>query len=235
MNKIPNFPRVFYIFWILVLVACSRERVEDQPGSSDTQAAEATQNELQQATGEVFDLPSSGAIPRLYSEKLEVLRMTGEGLPQIKRVFRSEGPEKILDRIEFDLNEDGRIDFIQNFDPRGQWVESESADLNGDGSLEITSFFKLSTGSTNLEISRQEIRPDGQNQTWIWKFYDKGSLVRREISRKKTGRPDYWEYYSAGRLLQILRDENGDGSPDSQPDFKPVGGPKTPEPGKIKK
>lgn len=208
---------------------------------TDTEAQSISQNEVVdpspvEGQGETLDLPSSGAIPRLKSENLQVLGSPVEGLPQVKKITRKLPGQKtpILVRLEFDLNQDGRVDFIQEFDPTGEWIEKESADLNGDGAVETLNVYRKTLASKDPQLLTQEIKNPKSGITQVWKFYENGKLVRREISRKNTGKPDYWEYFASEKLQKISKDDDGDGQPDEFSGFKPVSVPKGPEPRKPK-
>ena len=45
----------------------------------------------------------------------------------------------------------------------------------------------------------------------LWKYYEKGQLVRKERDTKGAGRVDTWEYWEGGKIDRIGVDTDGDG------------------------
>lgn len=164
---------------------------------------------------------TDAAAPAIRSQRLVPLGVGADGFPKVKRYFKGQGNDQILEKVETDFNGDGRVDMIQWYDSSGKYVEKEAADFNGRGKLSITSYYKNVLGSAP-EIVKQEIDARFEGQPSVWKYFKDGKLVRRDIDRKGTGQPNYWEYYENSKLVRIEKDENSDGIPDSQPTFNPV-------------
>ena len=92
-------------------------------------------------------------------------------------------------RIEMDLNEDGRIDYVLVNNARGL-PEHEEFDYNGDGVMD--DFFYYEKG---IPV-REEIDSDFNGKIDIWVYLAEGKYITR------------WE-----------RDLDGDGKPDTSQDF----------------
>ena len=48
----------------------------------------------------------------------------------------------------------------------------------------------------------------------LWKFYEKGQLVRKERDTNGDGKVDYWEYWENGQVDRVGEDLDGDGQVD---------------------
>jgi hypothetical protein len=92
-------------------------------------------------------------------------------------------------RIEMDLNEDGRIDYVLVNNARGM-PEHEEFDYNYDGTMDDFLFYE------NGLAVREEIDSDYDGKIDIWVHLSEGKYIRR------------WE-----------RDLDGDGKPDKSQDF----------------
>ena len=193
------------------------------PQSGDSlDTADYASSESAEKSSELSSLRSQKLIPQAFS---------GDGFPKIKRYMMGSGADAHLDHIEFDFNGDGRVDYIQWFDPTGSWVIKDAVDLDGNGTFDVTNHYKKPIGQEAPELTLQEFDTKVAGRVSLWKYYKNGELVRREMDRRGLGRPDYWEYYEGKRLARIERDENADGIPDSQPSFKQIVKPSGPEPG----
>lgn len=110
------------------------------------------------------------------------------------------------------------MDFRQVYSENGQWVKEESADLNGDGIWDNTSYYRAPSGRKQATLYLEELDTNYDGNTDLWKEYSsQGELKVRKLDRRLTGSPDYWEHYSNGQIVRIAQDENGDGKPDSIP------------------
>ena len=164
------------------------------------------------------------------TKRLVPLAFGGDGFPRIKKFYQSSSDKSPLEKIEVDFNGDGRVDFIQNMDPLGEWIQKELADLDGDGSFDASYQYEKKSKDSKPEMILQEFDTHYNGKTGVWKYYNQGKLVRRELDRRGLGKPDYWEYYEDHRLVRVEKDENGDGIPDSRPQFKSIVKPKGPNP-----
>jgi hypothetical protein len=188
----------------------------------------------QEAASATSPSPQNDAAPELKAQRLVPLAFGSDGFPKIRKYYKGKDESRTLEKVENDFNGDGRVDFIQWYDPSGQFVERESADLDGNGRMNVTSHFKMIIGQSKRELILQEFDAKFEGKTSVWKHFKNSVLIRREIDRKGLGRPDYWEYYDDAKLVKIEKDENADGVPDLQPMFKPVVKPQSPEPIKTK-
>ncbi len=136
-----------------------------------------------------------------------------------RRVFQESGARRILSRVESDFNGDGRVDFVQIYDPTGTWVQTERSDLDGDGRFDVSYIFTRSSGtSRETRLSEQHFDTNYDGQVDLWKEFDERGRVRlRSLDRDFDGRADYWEYYENAQVVRIERDNDGDGKPDSLP------------------
>ncbi len=206
-----------------IFLSCSSDpKTNDKPSPIEEieKDAESLPGPEEPIVNEV--VPKTKLVPYLFSK---------DGFPKVKKYFYEK--TKAIQKLEFDFNGDGRVDFVQNFqfnpdfkhhlDSLEADLMSESSDLDGDGSLEVTNFYEKKLAQKKSERIRQEISTLGSGTTNIWKFYENNKLIRREVDRNGRGRPDYWEYYSDGRLSRVERDDNGDGILDTNPGFRKVG------------
>lgn len=113
-----------------------------------------------------------------------------------------------IQRIERDLNFDGKVDLWQYPDEKGTVVEEEM-DLDQDGNVDVVVFYKDGI------VTRKEMSIDFQGDFSIVKFYDKaGQLLRVERDEDADGEIDVWEYYEKGQRVRVGWDEDSDGQPD---------------------
>ncbi len=225
---------------VLVLgaaAACSSKETDSDAelDMSETTPADSTTPSRRKVRGLIKESSTSSDIgggtgdyvPNFKSEKLVPMAFGPDGFPKVKKFFR----EKLLSRVEFDFNGDGRTDMLQWMDATGTWIERESIDLAGIGLMSVTNHYEKSLAQNEPELVLQEFDPKGNGRVSIWRRYKKGQLVLREIDRKGRGKADYWEHFEGGKLVRIDQDNNADGNPDSQPKFKQVVNPKQPAPG----
>lgn len=138
--------------------------------------------------------------------------------PRQRRTFQENGGKKTLNRIESDFNGDGRIDFIQTYDPTGVWIQSEKSDLDGDGRFDVTYIFVWDAPRKQNRLSEQHFDSNYDGNIDLWKDFDsRGQVILRKLDRNFDGRIDYWEYYSNGQVVRIEQDNNNDGRPDVVP------------------
>lgn len=138
--------------------------------------------------------------------------------PRQRRVYQESGGRKVLSRVESDFNGDGRVDFIESYDPSGSWVQIEKSDLDGDGRIDVTYISAWNATRKETRISEQHFDTNYDGNLDLWKDFDtRGRLTLRRLDRNFDGRADYWEYYDNGQVVRIEQDLNGDGNPDSVP------------------
>ncbi len=138
--------------------------------------------------------------------------------PRQRRVFQDIRGKKILARVESDFNGDGRIDFIQAFDPTGSWIQLEKSDLDGDGRFDVTYVFTWDSSRKEPRLSEQSFDTNYDGRIDLWKEFDgRSRLTLRKLDRNFDDRADYWEYYDNGQAVRIEQDSDYDGKPDLIP------------------
>jgi|GEM_PF-3595545 len=165
--------------------------------------------------------PSDGKLKAVSSEEAGIELIAPDARsqsPRQRRVYQESGGKKVLSRVESDFNGDGRVDFIESYDPSGNWVQIEKSDLDGDGRFDVTYISAWNATRKETRISEQQFDTNYDGSLDLWKEFDaRGRLTLRRLDRDFDGRADYWEYYDNGQVVRIEQDLNGDGSPDSIP------------------
>ena len=116
-----------------------------------------------------------------------------------------------LQRIERDLNFDGKKDTYSYFGSDGMILESET-DLDLDSQIDVVNYYR------NGIIFKKELAIGFDGNFVIFKYYDtKGNLVRAERDTDRNGMVDIWEFYENKELVKVVYDRNKDGIPDDQP------------------
>lgn len=135
---------------------------------------------------------------------VEKMDSTGKGKPDIFIVFnkKENGPKTLLMQL-FDINRDGKIDLVKHFE-KGKLVRTES-DLDYDGVVDAVTDFdpyngelKKKTqadGATNIwkyyfknELRRKEIDRNSDGKADMWVYYRNGKVIRTEIDQNFTGK-----------------------------------------------
>lgn len=163
------------------------------------------------------EIPKAPLAPQ--DATLELLAPTKENQsPRQRRVYNERQGKRVLVSVESDFNGDGRIDFIQIYNDNGQWIQMEKADLDGDGSFDITFLHEWNKSRKEAQLVQEIFDTNYDSKADLWKdFSTDGSLKQRRLDRDFDGRPDYWEHYERGQIIRIEQDKNGDGVPDSAP------------------
>jgi hypothetical protein len=137
------------------------------------------------------------------NQVVEKLDSQGKNNPDIFIVFdkKEDGSKTMLMQL-FDLNRDSKVDLVKHFE-KGKLVKTE-ADLDYDGVVDVVSEYEPQTGEL-----KKKTQADGS--TFIWKYYFKNELRKKEIDRNSDGKPDMWVYYRGGKILrtEIDKDFNG--------------------------
>ncbi len=165
-------------------------------------------------------VPTTDVDPIRETLKPEVF--SGDGFPKVSKVFKTVNGIKLPKKTLNDFNGDGRVDFIQEYNTSGEWIERESADLNGDGVLDVVYIYSKAPGQKQAVLIEEQFLSRLDGRISVHKFYKNGKLVRREMDRRNAGKTDLWEYYDGGRLVKVEKDDTGDGIPDSQPKFRKI-------------
>jgi len=138
--------------------------------------------------------------------------------PRQRRIYQQSGAQKLLARVESDFNGDGRVDFIQSYDPSGAWVNLEKSDLDGDGRFDVSYLFAWDSSRKRSLLTEQHFDTNYDGDPDLWKNFDtRGRLTVRKLDRNFDGNADYWEFYDNGQVVRIEQDSNYDGTVDLIP------------------
>ena len=128
-----------------------------------------------------------------------------------------------LIRLDYDVNNDGRVD-VRTFMANGRPVRLEG-DQDGDGRLDRWEYYDQQERLIKLGTSTER---DGIEDTWLyqagdtkrvetatardgvvdrWEFYQGSRLTRVEMDTNKDGRVDHWEHYVGGKLTSVQMDD----------------------------
>ena len=128
-----------------------------------------------------------------------------------------------LIRLDYDVNNDGRVD-VRTFMANGRPVRLEG-DQDGDGRLDRWEYYDQTERLIKLGTSTER---DGIEDTWLyqagdtkrvetatardgvvdrWEFYQGSRLTRVEMDTNKDGRVDHWEHYVGGKLTSVQMDD----------------------------
>lgn len=157
--------------------------------------------EIRQVTTETRN--EQGQIVRGYDAN-------GDGKPNVIRYLEEvadpDDPTQTirkLRKMEIDVNFDGRINIVRNYDDAGR-LRTEESDLNLDGTLDIISHYDRGS------LAKKEILEPGTKRVVATRYYAGGNVLRVEKDTTGDNLIDYWEYYEQGVLDRIGRDFNAD-------------------------
>jgi hypothetical protein len=155
------------------------------------------------------ELPEEGLV-------LQEIDMDGDGRTDVFNYFRERSAaSRLRVKRKADLNLDGQIDAISEFDEEGE-LERELWDSDFDGSLDWTDHYQ---GGVRV-MAEMDTNYDGRSD--IWFYYVKGDDGRPRIDRKERdtngdGLIDFWERFDAeGNVTRTGRDVDGDGKMDER-------------------
>ncbi|HEY4244067.1 MAG TPA: hypothetical protein VGM88_29845 [Kofleriaceae bacterium] len=157
-----------------------------------------------------------------------------DGKPDIWTVYKTddEGGTKVefMTCKQIDFNHDGKKDWVTGYNRQGK-ILFQKADLDFDGKWDYSAVFDPKTG-----VVAEVERSGGFDGKYDAKeIYDSaGQLVSIRRDRNGDGQPDVWEQYKDGILIAILYDDDFDGKVDRReeiPGAHPkVEMPSTPDP-----
>jgi len=134
--------------------------------------------------------------------------------PDVWRLYKTEdeGGTKVefMTCKQVDFDHDGRKDWVVAYNRKGMPLY-EKADFDYDGKWDMSAIFDPKTG-LKAEVERDT---DFDGKFDVQEIYDSAgqlSSVRRD--RNGDGKPDVWEQYRDGQLIEILYDDNFDGKVD---------------------
>ena len=134
--------------------------------------------------------------------------------PDVWRLYQTEdeGGTKVefMTCKQVDFDHDGRKDWVVAYNRKGNPVY-EKADFDFDGKWDMSAVFDPKTGLIS-EVER-DTNFDGKFD--VKEVYDSnGALVTVERDRNGDNKPDMWEHYKDGVLIEILYDDDYDGKVD---------------------
>jgi hypothetical protein len=139
--------------------------------------------------------------------------------PDVWRLYKTEdeGGTKVefMTCKQVDFDHDGRKDWVVAYNRKGMPLY-EKADFDYDGKWDMSAVFDPKTG-LKAEVERDT---DFDGKFDVQEIYDSAgqlSSVRRD--RNGDGKPDVWEQYRDGQLIEILYDDNFDGKVDRKEDI----------------
>ena len=138
---------------------------------------------------------------------IEEQDIDGDGNKDLRRVLRRVGDPSSIERAEWDLNRDGRVDVWAFYDAAGE-LTHEEMDLDWDGTLDLRDFYEAG------QLVRREVAANFLGQVSVRRLYDRGILTTVEQDTDGDGQVDTWEFYEKGKLVRIGRDTNADGVED---------------------
>jgi hypothetical protein len=153
---------------------------------------------------------------RQFDDKDKVVRqfdMNRDGNPDLWKILRkvkqADGKTvELLERMELDINYDGKIDIFRFYNERSELVREEM-DLDFDGKIDVAIAFE------GGKVVRKELSQGFDESIRIWKHYEDGRLARIERITRSDGKlPDTFELYQDGQLAAVGYDKDGDGKPD---------------------
>jgi hypothetical protein len=155
-----------------------------------------------------------------------------DGKPDVWRLYKTEdeGGTKVeyMTCKQVDFDHDGRKDWVVAYNRKGMPIY-EKADFDFDGKWDMSAVFDPKTGLV-AEVERDT---DFDGKFDVKEIYDSaGQLVRVERDRNGDGQPDLWEQYKDGVLVAILYDDNFDGKVDRRDEI-PGAHPKIEMPNQI--
>jgi hypothetical protein len=134
--------------------------------------------------------------------------------PDVWRLYKTEdeGGTKVefMTCKQVDFDHDGRKDWVVAYNRKGMPLY-EKADFDYDGKWDMSAIFDPKTG-LKVEVERDT---DFDGKFDVQEIYDSaGQLTSIRRDRNGDGKPDVWEQYRDGQLIEILYDDNFDGKVD---------------------
>jgi hypothetical protein len=120
-----------------------------------------------------------------------------------------------LSRLEFDLNKDGKNDTVSYME--GTRINRVELDVDQNGRVDRWDFY---TPDGSLDHIGWATGAAGTMDSEAF-YSPQGALDRIEVSTKHDGRFDRTEFYRDNVLIRSQDDTNGDGRPDKWDDYAP--------------
>jgi hypothetical protein len=137
-----------------------------------------------------------------------------DGRPDVWRMLKTEdeGGTKVefMTCKQVDFDHDGRKDWVVGYNRKGG-ITFERADFDYDGKFDMSAVYDTKT-NTVTEVERDS---DFDGKFDLKENYDSaGQLISVKRDRNGDGAPDMWEQYKDGVLLAILYDDDFDNKVD---------------------
>jgi hypothetical protein len=134
--------------------------------------------------------------------------------PDVWRLYKTEdeGGTKIefMTCKQVDFDHDGRKDWVVAYNRKGTPL-FEKADFDYDGKWDMSAIFDTKTG----QVAEVERDTDFDGKFDVKELYDSaGALISVERDRNGDQKADQWEQYKDGVLVAILSDDDYDGKVD---------------------
>ena len=150
---------------------------------------------------------STATAPAVSTPLEQALDLNRDGKEDVWRYFKEVDGERIIQRKEFDLNFDSKVDFKRFYSSKGLLIREEMDPL-------FTGQFSLKIYYENQKLVRKERSIMGDERPEVFKYYKQGVMYYLEHDRNGDGVLDGWEYYREGQLVRLGFDQNQDGEPD---------------------
>jgi hypothetical protein len=170
-----------------------------KPDASAADAARAERPEGPQR------LPADNFNPKDF--EMRALDLNKDGIPDAYQYSQLIEGVLVIFRKEVDVNFDGKVDLIRNFNRRGELV-TERLDHDFDGRVDVVNHFEKDV------VVKKEYDTNFDGNIDVWRYYNKGAISRKEADLSHNGQVDYWEYYEDGKIDRVGIDRTGDGEVD---------------------
>src|SRR5512138_2439916 len=178
-------------------------------------------------------LPLAGLLACAGPQKSQPVAAPTEAAAIVPKGFERQTNEVLL---EYDLTHDGKPDVwkyvLRDAEGKETLLRKEK-DLNGDGKIDtwekyapdgslVRAVYDLDFDGKPDEtlfyekdtLVKKELAFGFDGVPRSWNYYEKGKLVRKERDTNGDGQVDYWEYWESGEVDRIGVDEDGDGQVD---------------------
>jgi len=134
--------------------------------------------------------------------------------PDVWRLYQTEddGGTKVefMTCKQIDFDHDGKKDYVAAYNRKGNKIY-EMFDYDFDGKWDEKKIYDPKTGI----VAEDERATKFDGKFDVRETYDSaGNLISLERDRNGDGKPDYWEQYKDGVLIAILYDDDFDGKVD---------------------
>jgi hypothetical protein len=134
--------------------------------------------------------------------------------PDVWRLYKTEdeGGTKVefMTCKQVDFDHDGRKDWVEAYNRKGNLL-FQKADFDYDGKWDVSKIYDPKTG----QLAEAERDTDFDGKFDVKETYDSaGALISVQRDRNGDGKADEWEQYKDGVLIAMLYDDDYDGKVD---------------------